>query len=73
MDAANGAAAERKGKKMNAKQINSMNADQCMEAIRRLDAKADVAGRAPLKSELALIEKLRARIHAVDPDAGDDE
>ena len=56
---------------MNAKQIKGMNGDECMKVIRLLDAKADVAGRAATKAEVALIEKLKARINELDPD-GDD-
>lgn len=48
-----------------------MNGEQCMKEIRRLDAKADVAGRQATKAEAALIEKLRARILALDPDSED--
>lgn len=56
---------------MNASHIKTMNADECMKAIRLLDAKADIAGRAATKAETALIEKLQNRIHEVDPDRED--
>lgn len=56
---------------MNAMQIKTMNAEQCMKEIRRLDAKADIAGRPATKTETATIEKLKARINELDPDSDD--
>lgn len=56
---------------MNSAKIKTMSADECMKAIRLLDAKADVEGRAATKTETALIEKLRNQIHEVDPDSED--
>ena len=56
---------------MTTAQIKTMNGDQCIKAIRLLDAKADVAGRSATKAENTLIKKLQARIHEIDPDRED--
>lgn len=53
---------------MNAAKIKMMNGDECMKAIRLIDSRAIVNQKAITKAEAALIKKLQARIHELDPD-----
>ena len=53
---------------MNAAKIKMMSGDECMKAIRLIDSRAIVNQKPVSKADQALIEKLQARIHELDPD-----